>query len=103
MPGALQIQLQGISPSEALQERIRAFAAKLDRLHPRITSCRVAIDETGLHQQQGRQFHVRVEVRAPGHAEAIATLHHDADVYVALHEAFDAVHRQLDKARAASA
>ena len=93
----LKIAIQNLPPSDALEARIREGAAKLEQFHPRITSCRVAVDESGRHRHHGRQFRVRVEVRAPGHEAAFATLKHDEDVYVALRDAFDAVRRQLEE------
>ena len=92
----LQITIRKIGASEALEARIRDKVASLERFHPRITSCRVTVDEADRHQQQGRQFEVRVDVRVPGHAEIVATRHHDEDVYVALRDAFDVATRQLE-------
>jgi len=97
MQTPLQIEIQNFPRSDALEARIRQNAAKLEEFHPRITSCRVAVDEMQKHQHQGRQFRVRVEVRAPGHEQAVSTLHHHEDVYVALRDAFDAVRRQLEE------
>lgn len=93
----LQITMQNVPRSDALEERIRDSAAKLEQFHPRITSCRVTVGESDKHHRQGRQFRVRVEVRAPGHEEAISTLHHHEDVYVALRDAFDSARRQLEE------
>lgn len=93
----LQIVMQDVARSEALETRIRDSAAKLEQFHPRLTSCRVVVDELDRHRHQGRQFRVKVEVRAPGHEEAFSTLHHDADVYVALRDAFDSVRRQIEE------
>jgi ribosomal subunit interface protein len=93
----LQIVVQNIPRSDALEARIRESAGKLEQFHPRITSCRVAIDELDRHHHQGRQFRVKVEVRAPGHEEAVSTLHHHEDVYVALRDAFDSARRQLEE------
>ena len=92
----LQVTFRDVPHSEALEARIRASAAKLETFHPRITSCRVIVEQPEHHQRQGRPFHVRVEVRAPGHEEAISTLKHDEDAYVAVRDAFDAVRRQLE-------
>jgi len=92
----VQITMQNVPRSEALETRIREAAAKLEQFHPRITSCRVIVDETQKHHLQGRQFRVRVDVRAPGHEEAVSTLHHHEDVYVAVRDAFDSVRRQLE-------
>jgi ribosomal subunit interface protein len=91
----LQITIQNVLRSEALEARIREAAAKLEQFHPRITSCRVAVDEIQKHAHQGRQFRVRVEAVVPGRAPVMATLQHHEDVYVALRDAFDAARRQL--------
>lgn len=96
MQTPLQITLQNVARSEALETKIREDAAKLEHFHARITSCRVVVEETQKHQQQGRQFAVRIEVRAPDHEDVVATLQHHEDVYVALREAFHAVRRQLE-------
>jgi ribosomal subunit interface protein len=93
----IQTTLQNMPRSEALEARIRQDAAKLERFHPRITSCRVVVGESELHHIKGRQFSVHVEVRAPGHEDLISTKHHDEDVYVALRDAFDSVRRQLEE------
>lgn len=95
MEASLQITMQHVPPSEALEARIRQSAAKLEHVHPRITSCRVAVDEVDKHQRQGREFRVRVEVRARGREEAVSTFHQHEDVYVALRDAFRSVGRQL--------
>lgn len=94
----LQIAMTNIPRSDAVEAHIRELAGKLEQFHPRITSCRVAIDELDRHRHQGRQFRVKVEVRAPGHESAISTLHHHEDVMVALRDAFDSARRQLEEA-----
>ncbi len=94
----LQITVRHISPSDALEARIRDQAAKLEEFHPNLTSCRVTVEEVSRHQQQGRQFQVRIEAHVPGH-EIAATRDHHEDVYVALRDAFDAAKRQLQEIR----
>jgi ribosome-associated translation inhibitor RaiA len=91
----LQITLRDMSRSEALARRIRTDANRLERQHPRITSCRVVVEEIDRHKQQGREYSVHIEARMPGREEAVSTLKHDGDVYVALRDAFEAVHRQF--------
>jgi ribosomal subunit interface protein len=97
----LQITMQNMPRSEALETRIREDAAKLEQLVPRITSCRVAVEEVEKRTRQGREFNVRVEVRAPGHEQAISTLHRHEDVYVAVRDAFDSARRQIQETVAA--
>ena len=92
----VQITLREMAPSEALDTRIRAKAAKLAEFHSNITSCRVTVEESGKHHRQGRHFKVNVDVRVPGR-EFVANHDHDEDIYIALREAFAAVRRQIDE------
>ena len=92
----LQITVRDIQHSEALEARIREKAAKLETLHPGITSCRVTVEAAHRHHHQGRHFQVRIDLRVPGH-EIVASRDHDEDPYVALREAFDAARRQLEE------
>jgi len=92
----LQITVNDMPHSDALDARIRKKVAELERFHPRITSCRVTVAELGKRHQQGRQFEVRVDVRVPGHGDIVANRHQHQDVYVALRDAIDATARQLE-------
>jgi ribosomal subunit interface protein len=92
----LQITIRDFPQSEALEARIREKAAKLEEFHPRITSCRVTVEEIRKHHQQGRHFQVSLDVRVPG-KEIVVNHAHDEDVYVALRDAFDAANRQLEE------
>lgn len=91
----LQITFRDTAPSEALESRIRERVTKLEEFHPRITSCRVTIEQRGRRHQHGGQFNVRLDLRVPQHEIAI-NRDHDEDVYVALREAFDAATRTLE-------
>ncbi len=91
----VQITLREMAHSEALEKKIRDKAAKLEKFYPRIMSCRVTVDESHKHHQQGHHFEVKVEVHVPGR-EVAANLAHHEDVYVALRDAFDAARRQLE-------
>lgn len=92
----LQITVRDFPQSEALEARIREKAAKLEAIHPRMTSCRVTVEELRKHHQQGRHFQVSVDVRLPGR-EIVVNNAHDEDVYVALRDAFDSAKRQLER------
>jgi len=96
----LQVTFRGLSPSPALEARIRDNAQKLERFHHRITSCRVSVEATRRDSRLGRQFHVRIDVTVPG-AELVARReagkdHDGEDVYTAIRDAFAAVTRQLE-------
>ena len=92
----LQITIRDFPQSEALEARIREKAVKLEEFYPRITSCRVTVEEMRKHHQQGRHFQVNLDVRVPG-KEIVVNHVHDEDDYVAVREAFDAAKRQLEE------
>jgi ribosomal subunit interface protein len=92
----VQITVRDVPHSDALEARIREKAAKLGEFHPRITSCRVTVEELRKHHHQGKHFQVNVDVRVPG-KEVVANRAHAEDVYVALRDAFDAAKRQLEE------
>jgi ribosomal subunit interface protein len=91
----LQITVRNMQHSDALEAHIRDRVGKLAEFHPRITSCRVTVEESARHHHKGRLFQVRVDVRVPQH-EIVATRDQREDVYVALRDAFDATRRQLE-------
>jgi ribosomal subunit interface protein len=93
----LQITMRDMERSDALDTAIHEHAAKLEQFHSRITRCRVTVEQSSRHHQQGRHFAVKIDLRVPGR-EIVATRDHDVDVSVALRDAFDAARRQLDEA-----
>jgi ribosomal subunit interface protein len=95
METPLQITVRDVPHSPALDARIRDKAARLEEFHPRITSCRVTVEESSKHQHQGHQFAVHIDLRVPGREIAVTREHHE-DVFVALRDAFDAAKRQLE-------
>jgi len=92
----LQITLRNIPHSDALEERIRHKAAKLEPLELRVTSFLVVVEAAHRHQHQGREVRVSLDLRLPGR-EFVVTREADEDVYVALRDAFDALRRQIDE------
>jgi len=91
----LQITVRHMAHSAALAARIRESAAKLEEFYRGVVSCHVVVEEQGRHQQQGRWFNVRFDVRIPGH-ELIVNRDHDEDEYVALRDAFASLIRRLE-------
>lgn len=91
----LKITMRNFPRSEALDERIRQKAAKLDEFHPNVTGCDVTVEEQRRHHRQGHWFNVRVVVHVPGQ-EIVVNRDHDEDPQVALRDAFAAVLRRLE-------
>ncbi len=95
----VEIRFRNMRSSEAIEAAVREHAEKLDRFHPRITSCRVMVEASHRRHEKGVVFHVRVDLTVPGRelcAHAEPTPHHfHEDVYIAIREAFDEIRREL--------
>ncbi|MDZ8055314.1 MAG: HPF/RaiA family ribosome-associated protein [Aulosira sp. ZfuVER01] len=95
----LQITFRNIPQSEAVEEKIRILAAKLDRFYNRITSCRVIVDAPHRHQRNGKLYQVRIDMTVPNGEIVIKRdppeRQSHEDIYVAIRDAFDAAKRQL--------
>ncbi len=96
----LQITFRGMGPSDAVEANIREKAEKLEGFAEHITSCRVIVEEPHKHHLKGRLFSVKIDITLPGE-EIVASRHPDKhraheDVYVAIRDAFQAAHRQLE-------
>lgn len=91
----MQITIRDMPRSEALEAHIREKVQKLEAQFVRVISCRVVVEMPHRHQQQGKQFNVRIDLGVPG-SEIVVNRDHHEDVYVALRDAFDAAKRQLE-------
>ncbi|MBK9259909.1 MAG: HPF/RaiA family ribosome-associated protein [Polyangiaceae bacterium] len=98
----LELTFRNMAHSDAIETAVRERVAKLERLFPRMISCRVVVEEQGARQDRARglAYHVRVDVRVPG-CELVGDKtpppqRFHEDVYVALRDAFDAVGRELE-------
>ncbi len=94
-----RVTYRNVEPSDALHAKIQQRIAHLDRLFPNLTSCRVSVARDDAHQHQGRHYHVRVDVTAPGHElvvdHAAAQDRGHEDPYIAVRDAFDAMQRRV--------
>jgi ribosome-associated translation inhibitor RaiA len=88
-----------MASSPALEQFVRRWAVKLERIYDRIERGEVVIERPHQHQHQGQRVHVRVTLSVPGpdivvsHEHALGGAHEDA--YVAVRDAFRAARRQL--------
>jgi ribosomal subunit interface protein len=97
----VQITFRNMSTSEALEAAIRERAAKLDRFHPHVMGCRVAVEAARHRHMRGTVFHVRFDVTV-AHGEVVASGDTRAptpheNVYIALRDAFEEVRRCLEE------
>ena len=99
MQTPLRITFRHLQPSAAVESRVREYVERLERFHQRITSCQVIVEAPAAHRHKGAPFNVKISLSVPGaeinvHSERMVDTAH-ADVYVALHDAFDIVKRCL--------
>jgi len=92
----VQVLFHGMAQSEALAERARVHAHKLESFATDLMACRVSFDLAQKHQQQGRLVGVRVDLTLPGH-ELVVNRVENEDAHVALRDAFDNMKRQLEE------
>jgi ribosome-associated translation inhibitor RaiA/cold shock CspA family protein len=99
----LQINYRGIESSPALDALIRQRVNALERMHPRITGCRVVVEVPHRSTESGKvPVAVTVEVEIPNRRAVIGKDFQERreakdDQTAALNNAFEAVERQLDK------
>lgn len=91
----LQITFRGLDRSDAIEQRIRAKATDLGRLHDRIMSCHVTVEAPHNHHYKGKQYSVRLDMHLPDKEIVVHKQAHE-DVYVAIRDTFDAATRQLE-------
>ena len=101
MQAPLQITFRGMQPSPALEQKIREWAAKLERFHDRITGCRVVVEAPHRHHSKGRLFAVHVDLTVPGHeilaSKGTGANHAHENAHIAVRDAFGATVRQLEE------
>ena len=95
----VEVTFRHMSPSESLEASVREHAAKLDRFHSHITSCRVMVEMLHQRHVKGSVYHVRIDITVPG-AELVASSepppqHFHEDIHIAIREAFDRMRREL--------
>lgn len=96
----LEIVFRDIDPSEAVEARIRKEAAKLQRFHQRIVSCRVVVAAPHRHKHKGKLYFVRIQISVPNGNLWVNRRspydHAHEDVYVAIRDSFNAAVRRLE-------
>ena len=96
----INITYQGLPPSPALNADIQRHIVRLERFAPRLQSCHVTVRRNERRHHTGDRFLVTVRASLPGgdfNAGCTSKAgQKDQDVYVAAHDAIDALRRQLE-------
>lgn len=99
-----QITFRNMASSPAVEADVQRRIAWLQRFHPAIVGCHVAVEAPRKRHKQGGLFRVRIELSVPGGELVVSRSPPEhashADVYVAVRDAFRAARRELlDHAR----
>lgn len=99
MQSPVQIEFDGLPPSESVSANILSHIDHLERLFPRMIDARVVVEQSSHRHRKGNPFHVRIEVNVPGERLVVnrdpgKNMAH-TDVYVAIRDAFQAMQRVL--------
>jgi cold shock CspA family protein/ribosome-associated translation inhibitor RaiA len=93
------VSFKGLDPSPALRELIDRHIANLEELYPRITTCRVVVEQPHHHHQHGHTWRIGVHLSLPGN---VIVVDHEPkggrrpeDAYAAVRDAFALVQRKL--------
>ncbi|PSB55633.1 HPF/RaiA family ribosome-associated protein [Chamaesiphon polymorphus] len=94
-----QIFWQNLSPSDAIEVKIRKQIAKLEKFSEHLSDCRVIIEVPHRHQHQGNIYHVQINLTVPGNQLIVnrqpsAQQSHE-DLDLAIRDAFESAERQL--------
>lgn len=95
-----QITCQGFSAPPHVLDRAAAEIGKLEKLFGQITACRVVIRRVSERRHKGTLHEVSVHLALPGGREVAVSRGHaaaraQADVMIAIRDAFRAARRQL--------
>jgi cold shock CspA family protein len=113
----IQITFRNMDSSPAVEARVREEAEKLSEFYDSIMGCRVMVEIPHQHRDQGKRFHIRIDLTVPG--GEIVVKHEPSlrgsirqtgaqkrkkeqevvaphkDIYVVIRDAFKAARRQL--------
>lgn len=99
----LQVTFKNMDSSPAVEARIREKASMLERFSSHVTGCRVVVEAPHRRGRKGKLYQVTVHATMPRGIDIVASHRHrndhrHEDIYVAIHDAFDAAARQIEDA-----
>jgi cold shock CspA family protein len=87
-----QVTFRGLDVSEALETEIRERVTWLEQFYDGIVRCRVLVEKPHRHRQDGRHFHIRIEVTIPGRNPIVVS--HEPSLHGGLKDAEREEHRK---------
>ena len=75
----LEVHFHNMDHSDALHDRAREAAAKLEQACPQLQSCRVFIEAAHYRKGTGNMYEVRIDMRVPRHEVAVHLTQNEDD------------------------
>ncbi|MFW5967923.1 MAG: HPF/RaiA family ribosome-associated protein [Persicimonas sp.] len=96
----LELAFVNLEPSDAVEDRVRERAERLERYYRDLTSCRVSIEAPHKSQYNTQHYEVHIDMTVPGNELVVSTNprpeeNDHTDIYVAIRDAFDTAERRL--------
>ncbi len=92
----LQITMRNVDHSQAVEERIREKANKLNKFSDDIISCQVVVEKGQGHRQNGMLHNIRLHVCLPG-KDLVINRNEQENLYLAIREAFVDMVRKVEE------
>ena len=92
----LQITIRDIDHSDAVEQRIRKKAEKLNVFSDKIISCHVVVELTKHHQNSDKLHNVRITLTLPG-KELVVNHNEQENLFMAIRDAFSDMVRQVEE------
>jgi ribosomal subunit interface protein len=93
----LQITMRNLDHSQAVEERVREKALKLNKFSDKIIACQVVIEQNQAYRQSGNLYNIRIHLSMP-RKELIVNRNQQENLYLAIREAFVDMARQVEDA-----
>ena len=103
MQTPVEIHFHGIEKSEAVEERVREKAAKLEKHFGRMTRCRVVLEAPHRSPQKPKAYQIKIEISLPRRQPIVVCheregAHAHEELPLAIRDAFEAALRKVDDA-----
>lgn len=96
----IDITFRNMDHSELVERAIREKIEGLERFHPRIHYCRIAVEAAHHHHRKGQLYDLHITLGVPRKDVVVSRTgsrnHAHEDVYVAIRDSFDAATRMLE-------
>ncbi len=93
----LQLTIRDVEHTDAIEQKLRQKAEKLNQYSDNIISCHVVVERTQSHKNTGKLYNVRINLTLPG-KELFVNHNEQEDLYVSIREAFDDMTRKVEEA-----